>query len=458
MINYDYDFIGFTYNGKHSIKDLKIYRTSSGGRYDGDLVPVTRDKTASVDGMVGQYYFGTQVDQRVFNISFAFDNITDKDLRTLRQVFCGDGIHPLIFDEEPYKIYMAKVTSNTNIKHLCFDNGADRLYKGEGTVQFTCFYPYARTRRSGEIVGNSASTYTTKNIEATYNKKGTSNIYELANGKKELVLDCGLVLFGSNATITWPRDTSYNNIYFCDSVAIEYQIEGEKKYRTETLNSSGTSATTNFTPNSAATNKFIYIRTLTFSLKNSLAFTEDKGATITIRSTASISQNGATYYYSTKNCFAPNVSTLSGKIVNHYNASDYPSKWQWARSSGLGVHSESEITSSSAYPGDIPFTVKLSYTHLLKYSQIYINANLYVNFERTSTATETITWDTKTGLVTTSTGTILASSGKSCGTLRFLPTSTIQIKTSNNSPLTDSDIKTNLSDYSPTYEYDYLYY
>ena len=458
MINYDYDFIGFTYNGKHSIKDLKIYRTSNGGRYDGDLVPSTKDKTALVDGMVGSYYFGTQVDARVFSISFAFDNMTDKDLRVLRQIFNGDGIHSLIFDEEPYKVYMAKVTGNTNIKHLCFDNGVDRLYKGEGTVQFTCFYPYARTRRSGEVIGGSVLAYTAKNIEATYNKKNTGNIYELADEKKELTLDCGLVLFGSNATITWPRDTSYDNTYFCDSVIVEYQIEGEKKCRLETLSCSGASTTINFTPNSAATGKLIYIKTLTFSLKNSLAFTESKGESIILKSTVPLSQSGVTYYYSTKNCFAPNTSTLSGKIVNHYNIADCPSKWQWAKSSGLGIHSESEITSSDSYPGDIPFTVKLSYTNLLKYSQIYINTNLYVNFERTSTATETITWDTKTGLVTTSTGTILASSGKSCGSLKFLPTSAIQIKTSNNSPLTDSDIKTNISDYSPTYEYDYLYY
>jgi hypothetical protein len=47
---YDYDFIGFTFNGKHSCRDLKIYRTSNGGRYDTNLTPTFNDKTANVAG------------------------------------------------------------------------------------------------------------------------------------------------------------------------------------------------------------------------------------------------------------------------------------------------------------------------------------------------------------------------------------------------------------------------
>jgi hypothetical protein len=31
---FDYDFIGFTYNKVHSIRDLGIYRVSDGSRYE----------------------------------------------------------------------------------------------------------------------------------------------------------------------------------------------------------------------------------------------------------------------------------------------------------------------------------------------------------------------------------------------------------------------------------------
>lgn len=61
---YDYDFIGFTYNGKHSIDDFGIYRTSDGNRYNDNLVPQMTDKTADVPGGDGQYYFYTNYKSR----------------------------------------------------------------------------------------------------------------------------------------------------------------------------------------------------------------------------------------------------------------------------------------------------------------------------------------------------------------------------------------------------------
>jgi hypothetical protein len=43
-------FIGFTYNGQHSIDDFGIYRTSDGSRYNYNLIPQLNDKTADVPG------------------------------------------------------------------------------------------------------------------------------------------------------------------------------------------------------------------------------------------------------------------------------------------------------------------------------------------------------------------------------------------------------------------------
>ena len=139
------DFIGFTYNGYHSIRDLNIYRTSNGSRYDESLTATMTDKTADVPGSDGQYYFGTQFKNRTFNVSYAFDNLTEEGLAKLKKVFRGDGIHELIFDETPYKAWSAKVTGTASIKHLCFEENGKRIYKGEGSITFTCYYPYAHT-------------------------------------------------------------------------------------------------------------------------------------------------------------------------------------------------------------------------------------------------------------------------------------------------------------------------
>jgi hypothetical protein len=53
----------------------------------------------------------------------------------LRARFGDKGIHDLIFDERPYKVYRAKVTGTATLKYICFAEGKNnRLYKGEGTI------------------------------------------------------------------------------------------------------------------------------------------------------------------------------------------------------------------------------------------------------------------------------------------------------------------------------------
>ena len=145
------DFIGFTYNGKHCIKDFDVYRTSDGSRYNDNLVPSMTDKTADVPGGDGQYFFKTTHKNRQISVSIAFDHLTEQKYREMRNWLDGREIHDLIFDEAPYKVYSAKVTGTPQLKTICFDEYNEelemnqRIYKGEGTIQFTCYHPYART-------------------------------------------------------------------------------------------------------------------------------------------------------------------------------------------------------------------------------------------------------------------------------------------------------------------------
>jgi phage-related protein len=43
-------------------------------------------------------------------VSIAFEELTEEKYRAMRQWLDGKGIHDLIFDEAPYKVYSAKVT------------------------------------------------------------------------------------------------------------------------------------------------------------------------------------------------------------------------------------------------------------------------------------------------------------------------------------------------------------
>lgn len=149
----DMDFIGFTYNGKHSYHDLGIYRTSDGSRYSNNLTATMTDKTADVPGGDGQYYFGTTFKNRTFTVNYAFHELTEAQFQQLKTVFDGKGIHDLIFDEDPDKIWSAKVTGTASIKYICFEDASlkdsfKRRYKGEGSITFTCYHPFARSAKT----------------------------------------------------------------------------------------------------------------------------------------------------------------------------------------------------------------------------------------------------------------------------------------------------------------------
>lgn len=147
------DFMGFTFNGKHSYYDLNVIRTSEGNRYNIQLTPEIKDLTADNPSGDGVYYFDSTHRTKRFSVSFAFNSLTDKDLREWKKLCSNNDLCDLIFDEEPYKVYTAKITSPPSFNFLAFDEtyseGGEektrRVYKGEGKIDFTCYWPYAHT-------------------------------------------------------------------------------------------------------------------------------------------------------------------------------------------------------------------------------------------------------------------------------------------------------------------------
>lgn len=134
------DFISFTYNSVHST-DLGIVHVSSSDRYADALLPTFQDKTVQATGSDGTYFFGSYYTQRPITLNIAFDSMTEEQLRLARKVFGDKQSHPLIFDEEPYKVYYAKVNGTPQYNYICF--GSPRIYKGEGTINFICYDPFA---------------------------------------------------------------------------------------------------------------------------------------------------------------------------------------------------------------------------------------------------------------------------------------------------------------------------
>jgi predicted phage tail component-like protein len=117
----DYDFLAFSFNGLHSWDDFKIIRVSDGDRYNTELGPQSQDKTAENPGGDGMYYFNTNHKQKVFNINFAFEEIDDLTIRNMKRWLSGKEVGDLWFEEEPYKVYSAKVTGQPTLKYIPFD-------------------------------------------------------------------------------------------------------------------------------------------------------------------------------------------------------------------------------------------------------------------------------------------------------------------------------------------------
>lgn len=163
------DFYGFSFNGYHS-SELGFIRVSGGDRYEDTVGPNFQDKTVQVPGMDGTYFFESYYTQKPFTINIAFDSMTEKQLRDVRQVFNGKDVGPLVFDENPYKAYIVKLQSPIQLKYICFNEPAEsgsqwihntslnpreshasytaqyspvRVYKGEGTIQLIAYKPYA---------------------------------------------------------------------------------------------------------------------------------------------------------------------------------------------------------------------------------------------------------------------------------------------------------------------------
>lgn len=172
------DFLHFAFgdfNSKNFASGGVIYRTSDSDRYNINLAPPMRDITAEVPSGDGQYYFGTFHQPKVFDISFAFNNLNDAQVRVLKKAFSGKELRELAFSESctygdsgitDARIYMAKVTNQPSIKTIAFDDAnGNKIYKGEGTVQFTAYWPYARGKNpaSGTNTGDIPTYFTWSN-------------------------------------------------------------------------------------------------------------------------------------------------------------------------------------------------------------------------------------------------------------------------------------------------------
>lgn len=242
------DFIGFQFDGIHS-SELGIIRVSDGSRYSENLLPTVQDKTTPVPGADGTFYFGSYFTQRQFNFSFAYDNLTEEQIRRIKVLFGDKKIHDLIFDELPYKVYKVKSMGTPNLKYICFNApyapdfreeesqnriytkeelydfsakiSSGRIYRGEGQMSFVTYVPYANSRYkyiddyTVNTVQSWGSMYSSRTNDSYY------NLYDWVDSSR---------MVKKNYSLTLETSGSEEVNYVIDDFNFEYQYNNRKMY------------------------------------------------------------------------------------------------------------------------------------------------------------------------------------------------------------------------------------
>lgn len=206
------DFLGFTFNGRHS-SEFGLVRTSSSNRYDRQILPNMQDKTVQVPDGDGTYYFGSYYTQKPFSIPVAFDSMSQEQYDAFGSWLGDRGVHELIFDEADYKEYRAKCTGTPNLKFLCFETEQGDVYKGEGTITFTAYFPFAvgQTQTSKRISLN--------NLLYSENSELVQKIFGLVQTPEQLdtidkfLANYTILKFDANKLRSLPYSTLYFYLY-----------------------------------------------------------------------------------------------------------------------------------------------------------------------------------------------------------------------------------------------------
>ena len=138
------DYLSFTFDGVNS-STFNIVSVINGDRSNLDLSPPISVDAIEIANRNGAFYSKTTYKPRDFNISFAFDGLTEVEVMELRTWLKPDKVAWLIFDELPYKKYKVVISDAPKITYLGFDENSNRVIKGEGSVNFRCYDPFARS-------------------------------------------------------------------------------------------------------------------------------------------------------------------------------------------------------------------------------------------------------------------------------------------------------------------------
>lgn len=107
-------FATFKYDGKDSA-DMGIYSVTSGAVYTMNIEPTFSDNKLEVPAYDGKYYYGTQITGQQFQFTCFCHDLSSTEYDRLRAWLSPRKIGRLILSDQPYKYYLVKPVSISNL-------------------------------------------------------------------------------------------------------------------------------------------------------------------------------------------------------------------------------------------------------------------------------------------------------------------------------------------------------
>ena len=80
------EFIDFEFDGKH-VSEFGMVAVNDGDRHSFDAAPTFEDETSQVNGIDGQYYWGTHFGSKKMTFSLATDGMTEAQVNAFKLHF-----------------------------------------------------------------------------------------------------------------------------------------------------------------------------------------------------------------------------------------------------------------------------------------------------------------------------------------------------------------------------------
>ena len=202
---YEKEFIDFEFDGKH-VSEFGMVAVFDGDRHTFDTAPIFENETSSVNGVHGQYYWGTHFSSLKRTFMLATDGMSEAQVNAFKLHFKPGKYGKFIEDKLMHRYGYARIASAITFNVIPFRakktltiGGIERTiyvneYKGDCRITFEWDFPYMYSTE--KYLQNITDDNFEENLRAMYNNGtplGTSwqkaskchigdSVYSLKNG------------------------------------------------------------------------------------------------------------------------------------------------------------------------------------------------------------------------------------------------------------------------------------